>query len=110
MAIELKTLQSDRRRVIQVPVANDDGEVEMIGLAIWHKPLTPELVAQIDAIETTDKERLITQLAIILTRWDITDGGKPVKPSEKILRSFDYEFLAAISEAIFEPLYPKSTT
>ena len=41
--MELKALQTDRKRIVQLPVNSSDGEVELIGLAIWHHPVTPLL-------------------------------------------------------------------
>ncbi len=111
--MDIKRLQQDRRRVVQVPVTGDDGEVEMVDLAVWHKPITPAVLAEMTAAsegDAADKERLVSQLAAVLTRWDITDNGKPIKPTAAVLRGFEFEVLAAIAEALFASIYPKSTT
>lgn len=129
MGIERNKFGGDRKRIARVLVAGDDGEVEQVDLAIWHRPLTPAIQEELDAIrerlraESDDGEAgseeavkrparslLIAQLAHVLTRWEITDGGTPVPPSAEALAEFEYEFLAAIQDAIFQPLYPKSTT
>lgn len=108
--MELKKLQSDRKRIVKVSVSKEDGEVEFLDLAIWHKPLTPALADEIDAIEGEKMERLTRQLELILTRWDLTDGGAEVKPTQASMNGFEFEFLHAIRDAIFEPVYPKKAT
>lgn len=99
--------------MVHVPVTGDDGEVEMVDLAVWHKPITPAVLADMTTAsegDAADKERLVSQLAAVLTRWDITDNGTPVKPTAAALRGFEFEVLAAIAEALFASIYPKSTT
>lgn len=109
--MDIKKLQQDRRRIVQVPAMGDDGEVELVDLAIWHRPITPAVLADMNAVSAEDdKEKLVTQLAAVLTRWDITDNGKPVKPAAQTLRGLEFEVLAAIAETLFESIYPKSTT
>lgn len=129
--MELKALQTDRKRIVQLPVISSDGEVELIGLAIWHHPVTPLLddrlaeIAQAikaDAIvekpssdeqpeqKAKRKHVLVEQLAILLTRWDITHEGQPLPVTAETLAALEYEALAAIRDAIYEPIYPKKAT
>jgi len=108
--IELKKLQVDRKRIIKIPVTNGNSEVEQIDLAIWHKPLTPALIEELDAIEASDRERLVCHLAAVLTRWDIVEDGAAIEPSIENLQRLEYETLTAMREAVFSPLYPKLTT
>lgn len=120
MGFEKRQFQGDRRRIARVLVSNENGEVEQIDLAVWHRPLTPanqarleEIREEIQAAGTEDsgaKSVLIAQLSYLLTRWDITEGGEPIAPTADALAEFEFEFLVAIQEAIFEPLYPKLTT
>ncbi|MBL8186591.1 MAG: hypothetical protein JNK38_01215 [Acidobacteria bacterium] len=124
--MELKKLTSDRRRIVKVPVSKEDGEVEFLDLAIWHKPLTPALNDQLDelkrqanaiveedppapseSVAPKKKDLLIQQLALLLTRWDITHQGQPVIPDEEALAGLEFEVLVAIQDALFEPIYPK---
>lgn len=128
--MELKALQTDRKRIVQFPVSKENGEVELVDLAIWHRPVTPLLDDQLaeiaqalnaDTIIAEDppeqpeqkakrKHVLVSQLAVLLTRWDITDQGQPVPVSEETLASLEYEALAAMRDAIYEPIYPKKAT
>ena len=108
--MELKKLQSDRKRIVKVPVSKEDGEVELTDLAIWHKPLTPALADEVDAVEGEKTERLTRQLELLLTRWDVTENGREVPLTAKTLSGFEFEFLHAIRDAIFEPVYPKKAT
>ena len=127
MGIERKRFEGDRRRTAQVLIAGENGEVEVVDLAIWHRPLTPAVQERLDEIRTEiladeiieeggepaprkRKPVLVAQLAYVLTRWDITEDGEPIVPTAEALESFEFEFLSAIQDAIFEPLYPKSTT
>jgi hypothetical protein len=128
--MELKALQTDRKRIVQLPVNKENGEVGLVGLAIWHRPVTPLLddqlaeiaqAVQADAVIADDspeqpeqkakrKHVLVAQLAVLLTRWDITDQGQPVPITEGALASLEYEALAAMRDAIYEPIYPKKAT
>lgn len=128
--MELKALQTDRKRIVQLPVNSSDGEVELIGLAIWHHPVSPLLddrlaeIAQVikadSIVEDGSKEQpeqkarrkhvLVEQLAILLTRWDITHEGQPLPITEKTLASLEYEALSAMRDVIYEPIYPKKAT
>lgn len=108
--MELKQLQSDRKRIVKVPVSTEAGEVELLDLAIWHRPLTPAIADAIDAIEGSGVEQLTRQLEMLLTRWEVTENGNPVEPTAAALAGFEFEFLTAIRDAIFEPVYPKKAT
>lgn len=123
MGIERRQLEGDRKRIAKILVADENGEVQQTSLAVWHRPFTPAVSQRVTEIEEeiqqTFKEApgqqqrfqvLVEQLAYILTRWDVTDDGQPVPPTAKNLALFEFEFLTAIQDAIFEPLYPKSTT
>jgi hypothetical protein len=130
MPIELKRLQGERKRIVKVQADKGNGEVEQIDLAIWHKPITPDLESRLKEIaDEIDREAIVTdkpadeskeaekkknvlveQLAAVLTRWDVVDEGRPVVLNRETLEALEYELLFAIKTVIDEPLYPKSTT
>jgi hypothetical protein len=127
MPIELKKFHGERKRIVRVMAEKDNGEIEEIDLTVWHKPITPTLQEELDAIgeefrekkiiestntpsTDTPKELLVLQLAHVLTRWDVIEDGQPVQPTIEVLSGCEYELLAAMSNTIFEPLYPKQTT
>lgn len=108
--MELELLQKDRKRIVQLPIENENGEIETFDLAIWHKPITVDLLNEIDQVDCPDNETLATHLSLVMTRWDMTEKGKPVKPTLKVLLAQEIEFLILLKNAIFEPVYPKKAT
>ena len=56
MGLEKSRILSERRRIVKAPVTGNDGGVEFIDLAIWHKPLTPNVAAEVDAVEEPEGE------------------------------------------------------
>ncbi|MGH9768760.1 MAG: hypothetical protein ACREAB_15120, partial [Blastocatellia bacterium] len=103
--------QGERKLVVQVPIQHENGESAMEALAIWHKPITPALLSEL--IEQTNQgnhEKLVSDLAVMLTRWDFVDNGQAIQPTEEVLRNLPMDVLTAISLAITESVYPNSTT
>jgi hypothetical protein len=65
-----------------------------------------------DVVATPDatKEATVATLADLLVRWDVTDGGEPVKPSAEFLSKLDDVVLLAMYKSIHEYYNPNWTT
>lgn len=110
--MEIASLKAPRKRVITVPVADETGTLTgEASFTIWHKPITPNLIAYVDDLSADDNfDRLARQLAEVLTGWDLTQDGQPLSLSYETLRGFDWEFLALIRDELYTPSYPKKAT
>lgn len=115
MGLELKRAQGGlHKATAAIPVGSNDGEATIESVDIWFRPLTAQILAQLDegseGQELAVLEMKARWLSKLLMRWTITDGSAPVEPSLDILRTFGAAQIDAFIEAISAYTYPKKTT
>ena len=110
---------------VEIRVMDDAGETVKETLNVWIRPISPAIRAEWAARGAIEKQRqaaepaseggqaedpdaiadgamegVTTVLSDLIVKWDITDGGEPVKPTLEFLRTLDDGVLMAIYTAI----------
>ncbi len=91
--MEFNKLQNDRKRIVKLPVGQkENGEVEYQDLAIWHRPLTPQVDDKLREIyDEIDHQGLAKRKAEMVgeekekSQENGEGSADPSKPSQHVL-------------------------
>lgn len=115
MALELKRAQQSlHKTTAEIPVGSPDGEVAIEAVDIWFRPITANLLNELEVSGAGESLAVIEAKALwlskILARWAITEGGSEIEPTLDALKTLNQLQLDAMIEAISVYTYPKKTT